>query len=84
MKRFVALSYFDYLQKFISPVIGVVLFSSILGYAYSEIIGYDNSFVGGFIDLIVLVVIALFSVLLIGVKKAERIKILNFVLRRND
>ena len=84
MRRFVALSYFDYLQKFISPVIGVVLFSSILGYAYSEIIGYDNSFVGGFIDLIVLVVIALFSVLLIGVKNAECIKILNFVLRRND
>ena len=84
MRRFVSLRYGDYLRQFVFPVIGVVLLSLVLAYVYGLTIGYNDELIGGFIDLIALVMISLLSVLIIGMKAVERVKILNFLSRRND
>lgn len=82
MKRVIAFGYVDYLNKFVLPVSAVVALSVFGAFIYGNFVGYTNTIIGGFFDSVILMIIAIISVIGLGVQETERVKLLNFILRR--
>lgn len=82
MRRVIVFSYIDYLNNFVLPITAVVVLSIFIAFIYGMIIGYTNTIVGGFLDSFILMVASIVSVVVLGMQGMERVKLLNFVLRR--